>query len=170
MGHGNFRIADLIGMAALKLQNGLHDLADTGRSNRMSLGKEPSRRIDRDIAVNRRTPFNCPRSPLPAWHEPEILAVNYLRDGEAIVQLHEIDIFGRHSGLAKGLLRGGNRRIERGQIGMTVQPGGPSRLHTCQDIDVGKRPARGQILRREQLRPRRRRLRGSNRKAEAGHR
>ena len=122
MGHADSGILDLVGVTAAQLQDGLVELAHAGSADRVPLRQQPPRRVDRNVAADQRTAFSGPFGAHAAGDEPEVLAVDDLGHGKAVVKLDEVDVFWVHACGLLGALRGLHRGIEGDDVLMAADP------------------------------------------------
>src|SRR5262245_26392303 len=91
---------------AAELRHDLADLRRAGGADRMALGLEATRGIDRDLAAEARpAPFRR-ETPGARLEEPQTLRGHDLGDREAVVQLDHVDVGRSLPGLAIRALRG----------------------------------------------------------------
>src|SRR5213076_613746 len=99
------------GLAA-ELCRELVDHAHAGRAHRVAVGLEPARGIHRLLAAEIGAPLLDEPAALAARAEAQVLVVQDLGDGEAVVHLGEVDLRWRHLRLRVGLLGGAHRGLE----------------------------------------------------------
>ena len=102
--------------------------------------------IDRNVAADQRTAFSGPFGAHAAGDEPEVLAVDDLGHGKAVVKLDEVDVLGVHACGLVGALRGLHRRIEGDDVLMAADPGRAAGLHGGQHVDGEIRRALRAVL------------------------
>src|SRR5438067_473307 len=99
------------GLAA-ELCRELVDHAHAGRAHRVAVRLEPARGIHRLLAAEIGAPLLDEPAALAARAEAQVLVVQDLGDGEAVVHLGEVDLRWRHLRLRVGLLGGAHRGLE----------------------------------------------------------
>ena len=87
----------LSGFAA-NLQHQVADLRHAGRAHRMALRFQAAAGVHWPLAPQRRAPCKRVRPALSLFHEPQVFGGDDLGDGEAVVQLGELDLARRHAG------------------------------------------------------------------------
>ncbi len=112
----------LLGLTA-QLPPALGQLCDPCRTDRMPLGKQPAGGVHRDPSVEGRLPLQRGNPSFALVEEAEILDVEDLGDGEAVVDLSDVDVAGSHAGHLIGATRGVHGRGETDEPGLLVQIG-----------------------------------------------
>src|SRR5712671_2252359 len=95
----------LAGLAA-ELGDDLGDLGRPGGADRMPLGLEAAGRVDRELASEAGPALLGREAAGAGLEEAEALGGHDLGDGEAVVQLHYVDVRGSLARLPVGPLRG----------------------------------------------------------------
>src|SRR5690348_17255539 len=85
-----------------ELGDDLGDLSGARGTNGMALGLETARGVHGDLAAEARPALLGGHSARPGLEEAQALGSDDLRDGEAVVKLHHIDVGRRLPGLAIG--------------------------------------------------------------------
>src|SRR5262245_51962938 len=109
---------------AAELGDDLANLRRAGRADRMALGLEATGGIDRDLAAEARPPFLRREAAGPRLEEAEAFRRYDLRDGEAIVELDDVDVAGRLARLAIRALRRSLGRRHARQVALFVHEHG----------------------------------------------
>ena len=81
----------------------LVDVGHTGRPNRMPFGDQSTRHVDRGPPVAERTARVDELTGSAPLAKAQVVVVNELGGREAVVQLHQVEVFGTHPGRLIGL-------------------------------------------------------------------
>src|SRR5262249_6051125 len=87
---------------------------NTGGTDRMAERLEPAARVDRPFAPEAGATLGDEMAAFAALAEAEVFVVQDFSDGEAVVDLSQIDVGGGDTRLLVGRLRGVRRRREAG--------------------------------------------------------
>ena len=106
MGQADLGALDLAvaGLAAEVVAD-LPDVGDAGRRDRVALRLEAARHVHRRLAVAPRGAGLEEVDRAARLAQPEVVVVDELGGGEAVVQLDEVEVLGADAGLLVGLRR-----------------------------------------------------------------
>ena len=114
------RAVDLVGRLAAQLLEQLDALRDAGGARRMALGLQPAARVHGEPPAHRGLPRLDERGTAEAVAEPEVLVVDELDTGEAVVHLGDVDVGRSDARHRVRLPRGLHRRRERRHVGLVL--------------------------------------------------
>ena len=92
VGQADPRVSHLVGMLPPQLKNGLVDLPNPGRTDRVPFREQPSAGVDGAVAPYPRSSLRRVPAALPTRYDAKILGIDDLGDREAVVQLDEVDV------------------------------------------------------------------------------
>ena len=117
-----------IARLATKVSGDFVDVRDAGRADRMTFGDQAARHIDRRAAVAERCTGVDEVTGPSGLTQPEIVVVDQLGGGEAVVELDEVEIVGSNARLLIGLRCG--VAGERVDVGLDLRRRRP-RVRRC---------------------------------------
>ena len=107
MGEADLRAFDLSrACLAAEVPDDLDDVGDAGGAERVALGEQAAAGVDRDLAADLGRAFVDQLAGLALAAEAEVLVVQELGGGEAVVQLDLAEVLGADAGLLVGFLGG----------------------------------------------------------------
>ena len=136
MGQPDGGVLHLVGVLSAQLQRSLVELAHAGRAHRMPLGEQAAAGVDGDLAAHCGAPFRGPDGALATRRDAQVLGVDHFRDGEAVVQLDEVDVLRRQARLLVAALSRLDRRVEGAEVGMAGDAGRAARLYAGRNVDA----------------------------------
>ena len=96
MGKADLHLIDLAASCfTSQLQSDLVGLLDPGGPYRMAAGLQSARGVDRNLSIQCGQPFLGCSATMPLLHKSQIFNRQDLSDGEAVVDLGDVDVLGR---------------------------------------------------------------------------
>jgi hypothetical protein len=130
---------------ATKLHDEVADLTDACSADGMPLGFQPSTGVDGQAPVDSGAPGGRPGSTVAFRDEAQVFAGDDLCDGEAVVQLGEIDFVRAYAGGSIGFFAGRFHSRKQRYVGLTIERNIVRRLSNAEHVSGARGVARGLI-------------------------
>src|SRR3954451_24553560 len=132
VGHADLGALDLpVARLTAQLGGDLEHAGCAGHADRVTLGEQPARRVDRRGAVTPGCPPVDEVAGPAGLAQPQVVVVDELGGGEAVVELHQVEVLGAHARqLVRLVGRVAGERVDVG-LGLAALDKRVAREHRC---------------------------------------